>query len=86
MFKNNGAYLAVRSTSWPFNPIEDGALGMSRAELDKIIKEGINDSELRVIKRVFIIPRDCDYANVSDDILKKLVFAVAASPQKNQSL
>jgi len=54
--------------------------------LDRILKDGINDSDLRNLPKIFIVPKDTDYTGINDEVVRRLVIAMAQSPTKSGNL
>lgn len=82
-FKNYAMLLAVKAQSLPGSEFYQA---LTRNELDRILKDGINDSDLRNLPRIFIVPRDTDYSTINDEIVRRLVVAMAQSPSKSGNL
>ena len=82
-FKNYAMLLAVKAQSLPGTEFYQA---LTKNELDRILKDGINDSDLRNLPKIFIVPRDTDYSNINDEVVRRLVIAMAQSPTKSGNL
>lgn len=53
---------------------------MTRKELDQLMTEGVDDSSLKRVPRIFLIPRkSADYSTVSDETLKRALGIIPSS-------
>lgn len=79
-FKNYAMLLAVKAQSLPGAEFYQA---LTKNELDRILKDGIDDSDLRNLPRIFIVPRNTDYSTINDEVVRRLVLAMAQSPTKS---
>lgn len=73
-FKNYSMLLAVKSQSQPGSEYYHL---LTKSELDKILKDGVDDSELRSLRKVFIVPKNIDYSGINDEVIRRLIISMA---------